>query len=183
MNPLITNIQRFCVHDGPGIRTTVFFKGCLLHCLWCANPENIRNDIEYGLSKDKCISNDGNCMINDKCSTIKHTGVSECDYQKCLVHAITKYGIHYDDETLFNLLIADRKFFDMDGGITFSGGEPLLSLPYYERLLQKLKEEKINMAIETSLYAPTENLMKIIPYLDYFIVDIKILDGKKAEKD
>lgn len=138
---LITNIQRMCMHDGPGIRTTVFFKGCSLHCPWCSNPENISGGRESYAVK-------GN------------TGI---------------YGELYTEEELYREIVKDKKFFGQDGGVTFSGGEPLLQLLFLQSLLSRLKEEGINICVETALHVPTESLRSVLSYIDLFFVDMKIL--------
>ncbi len=143
---LITNIQRFSIHDGPGIRTTVFFKGCSVHCPWCANPENINMRIE------KCV--DGCC--------------------------IKEYGYYTSNDELFKILMRDKVFYENDGGVTLSGGEALLQIKKVEPLLQKLKQEKIGICLETALFIPTELLEIAIKYIDLYYVDIKIMEQERC---
>lgn len=138
----VSNIQRFCLHDGPGIRTTIFLKGCSLHCPWCANPENIKLDIE------KYIDNGEEHFYG------KEMALSEI-YNECL---------------------KDKSFYGNDGGVTFSGGEPLLYIKQYEPLLQELKEDKISLCAETALFVNPNNVGFSVKYFDSFCVDIKILD-------
>ena len=148
MKVRVTNLQRFCLNDGPGIRTTVFLKGCNLHCPWCANPENINYEKQEYVLKEK-------------------SGI---------------YGIDYDIQKLFNELIKDKQYFDINnGGVTFSGGEALLQAPCLIPLLKKLKDYNINICFETALIVPSELLELVIPFVDYFIVDIKILDEDKVK--
>ncbi len=143
---VITNIQRMCMNDGPGIRTTVFFKGCSLACPWCANPENILFEKEY-YEKDM--------------------------YSKGI------YGTDYNGKQLYEELMKDWEFWrNTGGGVTFSGGEPLLHLYKIESVLQKLKEKKVHLAVETALFVPSEFLLNALEWIDYFIADIKILDGQ-----
>lgn len=145
---IVSNIQRMSFHDGPGIRTTVFLKGCNLHCPWCANPENISFEIqEY---------ND-----NGKNGT---------------------YGQEYAIDDLFEVILKDRLFWGKDGGVTFSGGEPLMHSRELVPLLSRLKEQNIHLAIETALFAPDELVEMVLPYIDYFIIDIKILDEDLCQK-
>ena len=129
------NIQRTCVHDGPGIRSTIFFKGCNLRCIWCQNPEM--------QSFDDKVASDFNYTIDE-------------------ITEIVLRDIDYYSPT--------------NGGITLSGGEPLLqdpdSLIY---LLESLKKEKIKISVETSLHAPWKNISKILPYVDLFLVDLKLV--------
>lgn len=142
----VTNIQRFSLHDGPGIRTTVFLKGCSLHCPWCANPENIKSDIE------EYIDNGETFLFGKKMSLYE----------------------------IFNECLKDKYFYCNDGGVTFSGGEPLLSIQKLEPLLQKLKESNISLCVETALFVNSSNVIISEKYFDYFCIDIKILDRKKC---
>ncbi len=146
MKVRVTNIQRFSLNDGPGIRTTVFFKGCGLKCPWCSNPENINYEIENYYNED----------TNEK--------------------GVFGYDITLDD--LEKEILKDQKYYTLNsGGVTFSGGEALLQFTKMESLLKKLKQNKINMCIETSLFAPIKALEVATKYIDEFIVDIKILDS------
>lgn len=138
---LITNIQRMCMSDGPGIRTTVFLKGCNLHCPWCANPENIR-------------------FVQES-------------YQK--EDTIGVYGAWYEADKLYTEIIKDQKFWKRQGGVTFSGGEPLMHVGYLQPIMQKLKAENIHIAVETALFVDAECVETVLPYVDLFLVDMKIL--------
>lgn len=139
---LVTNIQRMCFHDGPGIRTTVFLKGCNLHCPWCANPENI-------------------IPIIQKYDNGSKVGV---------------YGRYYSDDELLVELLKDKNFYGKDGGVTFSGGEPLLQLAEMEHILRELNEYNISIAIESAMQIPLNKWVIIEPYIDYYIIDVKLLD-------
>lgn len=143
---LITNIQRFSLHDGPGIRTTVFLKGCSLRCPWCSNPENIKPYPEK--------------------------------YYRDGVEGI--YGKNYTWNEIYDEIVKDRVFYDENGGVTFSGGEALLYVDELFPLLKKLKKEKITIAVETCLFVPTEKLECVIPYVDYFYVDMKIMNKERC---
>lgn len=146
---IITNIQRMCMNDGPGIRTTVFFKGCNLRCPWCANPENISFEKEH------------------YCKAAHLEGI---------------YGTSYEGERLYKELIKDEEFWrSTGGGITFSGGEPLLHLHKVQSMLKRLKERDIHLSVETALHVPSEYLIQIMGWTDYFIVDIKILDRQNCK--
>lgn len=140
-NTLITNIQRMCMNDGPGIRTTVFLKGCNLHCPWCANPENIR-------------------LIPE-------------EYEKNGIRGI--YGKSYNLDEVYQNILKDIGFWEKEGGVTFSGGEPLMHMDYLEPLMQRLKESHVHIVMETALFVEKEYVIKAIPYVDMFIVDMKIL--------
>ena len=146
MKNIVTNIQRFCLQDGPGIRTTIFFKGCNLNCPWCSNPENQSFEIEKSIDGEKT------------------------------------YGKEYDIENLYNEIIKDKLYFDNYGGVTFSGGEPLFHAYEIEPLLKMLKKEHISIAFETACAVPINYLEQIINYIDYFLIDIKILTENAKEK-
>lgn len=180
MSVIITNIQRSSFHDGNGIRTTVFLKGCTLHCPWCANPENISTNKEYYLEEKNCIKENLTCMCNRNCPIL-----SSCtDYSSvsCPVGAIEKIGEEYTQEDLYYELLKDKVYYSTtNGGITFSGGEPLLQLYKLENLLQRLKQEKINTTVETSLFCPEKNLTKIIEYISFYYVDVKSLEKSIVE--
>ncbi len=139
---LVTNIQRMCFHDGPGIRTTVFLKGCNLHCPWCANPENISPSVqEYELDGRKGV-----------------------------------YGKIYSCVELLEEVLKDRAYYGDDGGVTFSGGEPLLQISKLSPLLERLKELGISTAIETALHVPLAAWEGAADLIDHYMVDLKILD-------
>lgn len=172
MKPLITNIQRFCLHDGPGIRTTVFFKGCTLHCPWCANPENISRGEELYYIQEKC---------KEEC-----THILDCRkriYQgECVFNAIGKWGDYYSPQRLYDILIKDKSFYGKEGGITFSGGEPLMFLPnYYSGVCDELHQCGINLCVETALFVPEESVKWLIGVADCIYIDIKILDYSKCK--
>lgn len=180
MSVLITNIQRTSLHDGDGIRTTVFFKGCTLDCPWCANPENISPKIEYYFEEKNCIKDNFTCLCNKDCTII-----SDCtDYSSvsCPIGAINTFGKEYTEEDLYNELLKDKIYYSIsNGGITFSGGEPLLQLYKLEKLLKKLCKDKINTAIETSLFCPDNLLKEVINYISFFYVDVKSLEKNIVE--
>lgn len=134
----ITNIQNTTFNDGPGIRTTIFCKGCSLHCPWCANPECIISENDFP-SKD------------------------------------------YSQADIITKIMLQKKYIK-NGGVTFSGGEALLQLNENINLLKKLKEEKINICLETSLFCSEKQLLDVIDYIDLFIIDIKILDKELCKK-
>ena len=149
---IVTNIQHFCLHDGDGIRTTVFLKGCSLRCPWCANPENINMNIE------KYVEN-----LNNK------------EIEK-------NYGFNITIDELYSEIVKDKNFYSNGGGVTFSGGEPILQINELEDLLIKLNNENINITFETALFVPKDYLVKCLKYVDNYIVDVKILDKDLCKK-
>ena len=157
---IIFNIQRFSVHDGPGIRTVVFLKGCPLRCKWCANPESQHREIEEAWTKSKCIKC-GECKKGNTCPTnARHTIGYEATVKEVLAK-VDRDAIFYGDE---------------EGGLTISGGEPLMQPKFTYHLLKAAKENGIHTAIETTGFGDTGDFIKIAGKLDYLIMDIKTLD-------
>lgn len=163
-NILITNIQRFSLNDGPGIRTTVFLKGCSLRCPWCSNPENIiPNQQKY---------------IKDGIEGIYGKWYNSDELYKELKKDIFFYsGKRYSTSQLLS-----KPFLlnNLPGGVTFSGGECILQMNQLEAVLKKLKKNKIHTAIQTCLFVPSSLLTIALNYIDLFYVDIKILDREKC---
>lgn len=190
--PFVSNIQRFSVDDGPGIRTTVFFKGCNLSCLWCHNPECISGGFSTQLVANSCRLC-GKCL--DKCPRGAHefdleTGIHTIERSKCIgcgecayfcPHSALKIiGKQYDPEELMGLILKDKRYFDSsEGGVTFSGGEPMLQVDYLCEMLRLCKEAGIHTAVDTAGCVPFESFEKIMPYTDLFLFDIKIWDDEK----
>ena len=192
MKARICDIKRFAVHDGDGIRTTVFFKGCPLKCIWCHNPESISFSPEIAYFEAKCV-NCGECV--EICPNSAHkivdgkhifdrelcTGCGECE-KVCLGSAITFYGKEYTVDELLPLLLEDRDFYENGGGVTLSGGECLAQADFSAELLKRLKEENINTAVDTSGFTTKAVLDKVIPYTDTFLYDIKAIDEEVHKK-
>lgn len=162
----IFDIQRFCVHDGPGIRTTVFMKGCPLRCLWCHNPEGLRTVPEVQFFEEACIGC-GRCQGQRMLSNV----------EKCPAEALKAAGERYDTEQLMNVVLADREFYGEDGGVTFSGGECLLQAEFVIRMLQLIKAEGITTAIDTCGYVPWSSLERTLGLCDTYLYDIKCADA------
>jgi pyruvate formate lyase activating enzyme len=184
---LIFDIQRFAIHDGPGIRTVVFFKGCPLQCLWCQNPEGINLEAEILLDPDKCCK----CAKCAAVCPVNKIGVSEAIDVKpipcipecalcsevCPNRAIEKIGTNYNPNELKALLLKDKPFYDVSGGgVTLSGGEPLLQINYIVKLLKLLKLSNINTLIETAGYVPWENIQSVLCLIDAIYFDLKLFD-------
>lgn len=173
MKPLrITNIQRGCVLDGPGVRTTVFLKGCSLRCPWCCNPEAISFDEQFYLNNDKCLLQKG--IVSRICDICERNG-GEHSITDCPFGVAEAVSTDYDINPLIEILIKDVALFrETQGGVTFSGGEPVLYAQELAPILTKLKENDINIAFETSLVVPEVNISLLRPYVDYWIVDLKL---------
>jgi len=189
-NALIFNIQKFSVHDGPGIRTTVFFKGCPLKCMWCHNPESQNTNKEVLYDSKKCVLC-GNCQKICPTNAIKiennklTTDISRCNHcGKCNIYCIygarEVVGNNYSVDEVVNEVMKDKVFYEQsNGGVTISGGEPLLQIEFVEELLKRLKEEKIHTAVDTCGAVNFEILERAAKYTDLFLYDLKLMDDEK----
>lgn len=177
----VNYIQKVCFHDGPGIRTTIFLNSCLLKCPWCANPETSRFTKKYYVN-DNCRYG-GSCPYKLTCEGKKSSNeLLAQNYNLCPVEAIEKNVKEYSVSELEEIILEDNFLYKKDGGVTFSGGEPLIQSDVIKELFIRLKKQNINIAVETCLYVSKENIEKIIEYVDLFIIDIKILDTKESAK-
>ena len=187
MNANIFDIKRFAVHDGDGIRTTVFFKGCPLKCLWCHNPEGIGFKRQLAFYENKCI-NCGECAAvcpvgAQKITAAGHTYNREecvlcggCE-MACLGNALKVYGKIMTVEELMPILLEDKSFYDNSGGgITLSGGECLCQSDFCAELLKTAKENGLNTAVDTCGFVPRAAIDKVMPFTDMFLYDIKAID-------
>jgi len=164
MTATIFEIKRFAVHDGDGIRTTVFFKGCPLRCVWCHNPEGLTTAPQTARYAHKCIG----------CGECKKEGFTPDD---CLGEATVLYGKEVTVEELLPILLEDRDFYETSsGGVTLSGGECLVQADFCAELLKRLKENEIHTAVDTCGFVPRTALDKVLPYTDVFLYDIKAYD-------
>ncbi len=161
MKARIFEIKRFAVHDGDGIRTTVFFKGCPLRCVWCHNPEGLSFEEQEAFYPHKCIEC-GECKKESFCA------------KNCLGEARVLYGKEVTVEELLPALLEDRDFYENSGGgVTLSGGECLMQADFCTELLMRLKENGIHTAVDTCGFVSRESLCKVIPYTDVFLYDLK----------
>jgi pyruvate formate lyase activating enzyme len=184
----ITDIQSFSTHDGPGIRTTVFFKGCPLHCAWCANPETIRPEPELYFRKGKCKSC-GRCVPTCEAAAISLTEEilidrSKCDccFQctaACLNGALAKVGRKIESKALIETFMKDRPFYGADGGVTFSGGEPLLQQEFLLEVLEESKKNGLHIVLDTCGYAERDYVEHIVDLIDVTLLDIKHMDDDR----
>ena len=166
MTGIISGIKRMEIHDGEGLRTTVFFKGCPLRCIWCHNPESISPAPSVAFYRHKCAS----CGL---CG-----GERTWDAAKaCPTGALVPYGDRSDAEGLCEILAQDKPFFDRSGGgVTLSGGECLAQPDFAVEVARLLKKKGISVFIDTCGYAPQKVLDAIFPYADRFLYDIKAID-------
>ena len=164
MTATVFEIKRFAVHDGDGIRTTVFFKGCPLRCVWCHNPEGLSALPETAFYPHKCLGC-GECQREDFCT------------EDCLGEARVAYGRTVTVEELLPLLLEDRDFYESSGGgVTLSGGECLMQADFCAELLRALKAQGIHTAVDTCGFVSRDALDKVIPYTDLFLYDLKAYD-------
>lgn len=196
----ITNIQRYTIHDGPGIRTELFFKGCTMHCLWCSNPETIRPNRELGFYPSKCMTKEkcawcvkacaagGTPLLFDDDGLIavvdgeKCLGCFHCS-DECPNHAIKSWGEDKTVEELMKIILADESFYRRTGGgVTLNGGEVLLQWEFARMLLRACKENNINTCVESALCVPTEHMEAVLEYTDLLICDIKHMDSAIHKK-
>lgn len=192
----IFDIKKFAIHDGPGIRTTLFLKGCPLNCLWCHNPEGIQNRINLWYFERKCIQC-GSCISacpNKALSIGKGDAPyisinrSKCDssgacVKACPTTALTFDGFEMEVDEAVDKLMQDKIFYEQSGGgITISGGDPLFQYDFSRKVLKKCREQGVHTAIETCMYAKKEIFQSFFGLVDLFIVDIKIMDPGKHQK-
>ena len=193
MNGTIFNIEHYAIHDGPGIRTTVFFKGCPLACLWCHNPEglSVKPQIVYYRQRcvgcKKCVSlcaagalsprdggislDAGKCRLCGRCA------------ENCPAEALEKVGRSVTAAEVVAEAEKDRIFYEESGGgVTFSGGEPFLQADFLRECLTLAKTQGLHTAVETSGFAPREAVEKAAPYVDLFLFDVKHIRAAEHER-
>jgi len=191
---LITSIQKYSIHDGDGIRTTVFFKGCGLRCVWCHNPETQSYEKEPSYDKEKCVGC-RNCEINCPQKAIHEkdgkvvTDLKLCDAcgtctDYCNLNIREIVGKEYTVDQLVKELKKDEMFYEESGGgVTLSGGEVMTAdMDYVETLCKKLARHGITITIDTCGHAPYENFKRLLPYVETFLYDIKTLDNELHRK-
>ncbi len=190
---LITDIKRYAIHDGPGIRTTVFFKGCPLNCLWCHNPECISPGKDLMYFEYKCIAC-GLCVKICPEGALKLTGKGiDIDYQLCTycekcsevcpTGALEIKGRFYSVPDLLEEIEKDLLYYDSsEGGVTFSGGEPLFQPEFLREVLKGCREGKIHTVLDTAGCAPREVMASVMEYVDLFYYDLKFADPAEQER-
>lgn len=190
MEGLVFNIQRFSIHDGPGIRTTVFLKGCSLRCFWCHNPEGLRPRPDIQFYPDRCIECDECVRVCKHGATIKVDGVRVYDRDKCIAcgecvdycyaGARIIAGKHMSVNAVVEEIMQDRAFYaTSNGGVTLSGGEPVLQADFTYALLSRCKAEGLHTAIETCGNVRWEDEARMLPVTDLIMMDLKHMDPVK----
>lgn len=179
----LSDIQRFSVHDGPGIRTLFFFKGCPLSCKWCQNPETQRRKPEIKFDSYKCIGC-GECLQACEYGLDRKlcTACGRCA-KVCCSGARELAGKEYTAEELVQIALKDKVFYEKSGGgVTASGGEPLYQWPFLIAFFQKLKAKGIHTAVETCGYGPETAIQELCNYTDLFLYDIKLITEEAHKK-
>lgn len=190
MTGRVLNIQKFSIDDGPGIRTTVFLKGCNLHCLWCHNPESISPDYQIQFFPQRCIK----CL---SCSKVCPAGAHflkdsnvvfarelcrRCQIcvEVCHSKALVIQGKSMTTDEVIDEVIKDRAFYENSGGgVTFSGGEPLLQKDFLVELLKRSKNLGLHTAVDTAGNVPWKTFQDIMEYVDLYLYDVKMMDRDK----
>ena len=186
----IFNIQKFSIHDGPGIRTTVFLKGCPLQCLWCSNPESQLEKVQILYDEQKCV-HCLNCVnscpqkaIENKNNHIhihfnKCVGCLQCVHN-CYQQALSHEGEYKDVDDVVRVCLQDQDFYEeSDGGVTISGGEGMSQPVFVKALITELKKHNIHVAIETTGYIQSDIFQELAPLFDLLLFDVKHYDSEK----
>jgi len=190
---LVLSITRMTIHNGPGIRTLILFKGCPLRCLWCSTPEAQKDEAEIALSPDRCIHCE-QCVPVCPTNAIDLTGgtmsvnrdmCNNCGKcaQVCYTEAIRLLGQEMTIEELLTEVNRDAIVYKHSrGGVTISGGEPLLNAEFTQELLRAFKEENVSVGVDTCGHVPWTKIEKLLPYIDFFLWDIKHMNDEEHRK-
>lgn len=190
---IIFDIQRFCVHDGPGIRTSVFLKGCMMRCIWCHNPESFELGIQIARDNLKCTSC-GKCVeicpqkvhyIENNKIAMNPKNCTKCGkcIDECPQEALRFFGREVNADEVIEEVLKDRKYYESSGGgVTFTGGEPTLQFEFLMELLKKSKESNLHTCLETNGIITHERLEELCQYVDLFLLDYKATGNEDHKK-
>ena len=190
-NGIVFKIQKYAIHDGPGIRTVVFLKGCPLHCIWCCNPESWNPHREIAHLEQLCMKF-GDCLraCMPRAITVNESGKKVVDktrctlcglcVDKCVTNAMQCIGTRMTVEDVIRAVDQDGAFYtESGGGVTLSGGEPTLQFEFSKELLRKFQSKGMHTAIETCGYTKWSNLNELAHFTDLLLYDVKVVDRKK----
>lgn len=190
MEGVVSNIQRFSIHDGPGIRTTVFLKGCSLHCFWCHNPEAIRLRPDLQFYPERCVGC-GKCLeacpngahfLQDGQHVLLRERCEACGRcaETCYSQALTIVGERMSVERVMEEVLRDREFYRVSGGgVTLSGGEPALQAEFSHAILAASHAQGIHTVVETAAHCPWDDLALVLSETDLVLLDVKLLDSER----
>ncbi len=203
MNPsaVVLNVQRFTLHDGPGIRTELFLKGCPLRCAWCGNPESFNRQLEVGVYANKCLGDAvcGDCteacqqphalqFQNGKIAAIDRQQCSDhkdclACAQECPAEALKVWGKSMTVDECMQIILKDKGYYQRSGGgVTVSGGEPLMQSEFVFELFRACQKQGIHTCLESSFYSNWDRIERLLPKIDLFISDIKLLDTHRHKQ-
>lgn len=193
VSAIVVNVQRFTVHDGPGIRTELFLKGCPLRCEWCSNPETYETYQQVGVKSENCIGcgyclkacakHGRNALIigENHIAGIDRTRCDNCLLcgEECVAGCLVVWGKKMTVEEAMDEIRRDRGFYDKSGGgVTLSGGDPLLQWQFCREVLKQCREEGISTCLESELHVDPKAIDETAPFIDLFITDIKQMDSE-----